>query len=65
MENVGLNNGGTIRTSRNQEKIYWYIRWVLEHCDTPHEELEWVIFHASDDVYGAIEELYNEYKDII
>lgn len=65
MENVGLNNGGTIRTSRNLDVIHWYVRWVLERCDTPHDELEWIIFHSSDDVYEQMQELYNDYKNEI
>ena len=50
----GLHNGGRIRTSRDNEIILNYVYWILDECDSPVDEIEWLIFHSDDGVYESI-----------
>jgi hypothetical protein len=59
----GLHNGGTIRTSRNKELILEYAQWVMSECDNPIDEIEWLIYYGSDDVYEGILDWELAYKN--
>jgi hypothetical protein len=50
------------KLAHKTEIIEWYARWIIDSCDTPIDEIEWLVSHLSDNTFSEITEMYYDYS---
>lgn len=51
------------KLAHKTEITEWYAKWILESCDTPMDEIEWLVSQLSDDTFSELAEMYYEYAN--
>lgn len=51
------------KLAHKTEITEWYAKWILESCDTPVDEIEWLVSHLSEERFNDLVEMYYEYAN--
>jgi len=49
--------------TRNSKINEWYAQWIINDCDTPIDEIEWLLSHLDDNTYNDLVIMYEDYGD--
>ncbi len=51
------------KLAHKTEITEWYAKWILESCDTPIDEIQWLLSEINSQRFQNIVDMYYEYKN--